>query len=206
MNEPVDPVLLLRGDLDAAAGWVRTGLAAADVASMPGGWVAIAPAGQHSQAAPPYEDAADVLFGRALPRGLRPALGLRVVGDRLVVSLDLGGLWSRRGWLAWQPGTGLVRPGGLPVAAVDDLLEVAGVSGRHTLDAVVEVLHDGSGNAATAGASLLGALGLAAADGFGQSGWVGRLPGAERVEPREQDVARFERAVRATHEQDERSR
>lgn len=206
MNVPVDPVLLLRGHPDTAAGWVRTGLAAADVASMPGGWVAVAPAEDTGRAAPPYDDAADVLFGRSLPRGLRPALGLRVVGERLVVSVDLGGLWSRRGWLAWEPGAGLVRPGGLPVAAVDDLADLAQLRDRKTLDAVVDVLHDGSGDAVRIGRRLLAALGVEAAEGFGDPGWVGDLPGAERVEPREQDVARFDRAVRSLREEDERSR
>ena len=108
MSEPVDPVLLARGDSETATDWARHGLAPAYVAGMPRGWVAIAPSGTDAQSAPPYNDAADVLFGRSLPRTLRPALGLRVVGARLVVSVDLGGRWSRRGWLAWEPGTGVL--------------------------------------------------------------------------------------------------
>ncbi len=206
MSEPVDPVLLARGDSETATDWARHGLAPAYVAGMPRGWVAIAPSGTDAQSAPPYDDAVDVLFGRSLPRTLRPALGLRVVGARLVVSVDLGGRWSRRGWLAWEPGAGLVRPGGLPVAAIDDLAEVAGVRERHTVDALVDVLHDGAGDAVSTGRRLLAVLDLPAAADFGGSGWVADQPGAQLAQPQEQDVARFDRSVRSLHEEDEQSR
>lgn len=206
MNEPVDPVLLARGDSETAMDWARRGLAPAYVAGMPGGWAAVAPAGTAAHSAPPYDDAADVLFGRSLPRSLRPALGLRVVGERLVVSVDLGGRWSRRGWLAWQPGVGLVRPGGLPIAAIDDLADLAGVRERHTVEGLVDVLHDGAGDAVSTGRRLLAVLGLPGQADFGASGWVAQRPEARLIEPEEQDVARFDRSVRSVHEEDERSR
>lgn len=192
---PPVALLLLRGDTDAVARWLAKGVTPAIVAPGGDGWVTVTPATASSLAAPPYDDAASTLLARPVPRRHRPALGMRVVGPRLLVCVVGDALGARPGWLAWEPARGLIRPGGLPIANIDQLARTAGQagSGRHTVEELRQILHAPQGRAIEVAGELLEVLRLPGIDVLTGEGGPDEREGARRVDPEQHYVAAFER-------------
>ena len=100
-----------------------------------------------------------------------------------------------RRWLAWQPGTGLVRPGGLAVARLADLVRVAGVTDPAAVAAVADVVHDPRGDARTVLGDLMTALGLPGGTLLAGTEHPTDLPQGREVEPSAAVASRFESMV-----------
>lgn len=186
-------LLLVRGEPERVTEWAGQGLVAVRVVPLSDGWVGVLPAGDRAAAAPPYDDAVGVLLARPVSRRLLPAIGSAQVGSRRVWSVVPQMLRPRRRWLVWEPGAGLVRPGSLRAATVADLAAAAGR--REERETLSRVLRDGRGDAARVVADVHAVLGLP-----GSELAAGELPGAGAsgstlVEPRSEDVGRFDRAV-----------
>ena len=197
MSEPSPPsppaLLLLRGHVDTIGRWLGKGVTPAVVAGYPNGWVAVTPATGVSLAAPPYDDAGSTLLARPIPRRHRPALGWRLVGPRLLVCVVPDTVAARPAWLAWEPGHGLVSPGGLPAASAAQLAQAAGAAGQ--VEGVREVLHAPHGRALEAAAELFEVLGLPGIEVFTGAETLLDRSEARRVDPDRHYVAAFERAV-----------
>ena len=187
-------LLLLRGQLEVVARWLGKGVTPAVVAGCPHGWVAVTPASGASLAAPPYDDASSTLLARPVPRRHRPALGWRVVGPRLLVCVVPDVVAARPAWLAWEPGEGLVSPGGLPAASAGQLAQAAGASSR--VEEVSHILAAPQGRALDVAAELFEVLVLPGIEVFNGTQALIDRAGAQRVEPERHYVAAFERAAR----------
>jgi hypothetical protein len=187
-------VLLLHGDADQAVAWARRGLVAVSVVPLERGWVGVVASASRAAADAPYDDGVAALLARPVPRRLCPALGLAHVGERLMVAVTSAGLQTRRMWLAWEPGAGLVRPGALPITTVATLARAVGAP--QSVEVASRLLRDGRGDSDTVAAELLAALGLPGG-ALASGRLIGSdLEGAEHVEPEAQGVRRFNRRVR----------
>lgn len=185
-------VLLLRADADRAVAWARRGLVAVHVVPQEGGWVVVCPLGERSEAPPPYDGALTALLARPVPRRLCPALGVAVVGERLILNVVAPAIRPRRLWLAWEPGVGLVRPGTLPITTVATLAAAVGQPNKApTTDLVLT--------------DLLRALDVPGAQFVSGDSHAGTQPHAVAVIPERQDVSRFERRTREDHRWHEES-
>ncbi len=197
MSAPPPPagLLLLRGGADPVARWAGNGLAAVGVAPLEDGWTAVVPTTGTSAVTGPYDDALTLLLNRPLPARLRPAIGVGVLRGQALVAVTPARWRSVRRWLAWQPGTGLVRPGGLPAARLADLVRVAGLDDPSAVAALADVVHDPRGDARTVLGDLLTALGLPGGSLLSGDHIAGALPDGREVEPSPGQVALFERMV-----------
>lgn len=193
--QPPTGLLLLRGPADTVARWAGSGLTAVAVAPLEDGWTAVVPTSSTSAVSSPYEEATTLLLNRPLPSRLRPALGLGVVRGKALVAVTPARWRSVRRWLAWQPGTGLVRPGGLPAARLADLVRAAGLDDPAAVAALADVVHDPRGDAHTVLANLLTALGLPGGALLAGTSAAGELPAGREVQPSAGQVSRFERMV-----------
>ena len=199
-------VLLLRADADRAVAWARRGLVAVHVVPQEGGWVVVCPLGERSEAPPPYDGALTALLARPVPRRLCPALGVAVVGERLILNVVAPAIRPRRLWLAWEPGVGLVRPGTLPITTVATLAAAVGQPNKApTTDLAARVLRDGRGTADQVLTDLLRALDVPGAQFVSGDSHAGTQPHAVAVIPERQDVSRFERRTREDHRWHEES-
>jgi len=187
--------LLVRGTADAVVRWAGSGLTAVGVAPLEDGWTAVVPTTSASAVTGPYADALTLLLNRPLPPRLRPAMGVGVVRGQALVAVTPARWRSVRRWLAWQPGTGLVRPGGLPAARLADLVGVAGLDDPSAVAAVADVVHDPRGDAHTVLGDLLTALGLPGGALLTGDVTAGALLDGREVEPSLGQVALFERLV-----------
>ena len=194
-GRPPTGLLLVRGALDPTLRWAGGGLATVGVAPVEDGWTAVVPTMGHSAVHEPYDDAVTLLLNRPLPARLRPAIGFAVVGGQALIAVNPPRWRAVRRWLAWQPGTGLVRPGGLAVARLADLVRVAGVTDPAAVAAVADVVHDPRGNARTVLRDLVTALGLPGGDLFDGTTQPTDLPQGREVEPSAATVSGFERMV-----------
>jgi len=186
-------LLLLHAPAPRVREWVATGLGASVVVPFPGGWTAVVPQTPRTYAAPPFDDALAVLLGRPVRRRLLPTIGVALLGERLVLGLVPAVLRPRRTWLVWEPGTGLVRPAGLPPATVAVLAAVAGA--RERRERVAGVLGDGRGDAAGVLREVFAVLELPGAEIAIGSTLAAGEPDAVLVEPSREDVGRFDRTV-----------
>ncbi len=182
--------------LDAVERWAESGVVGLTVVPLERGWVGIVPTPGVSAVGVPYEDALPLLLNRPLPHRLRPAIGLGVVGRRGVVCVTPAGWRAVRRWLVWQPGGGVVHPGGLAVARLADLVRAAGVTDPSAVGGLAEVLHDPAGDARLMVADVLVALGLPGVALLDGGSAAGRLPGAVVVQPGAVSVRNFGKATR----------
>ena len=186
-------LLLVRAEARRARDWALDGLGPVVVVPHDSGWTALVPQGERSMAAPPFDDALAVLLGRPVRRRLLPTIGVALLGERLVLGLVPAVLRPRRTWLVWEPGTGLVRPAGLPPATVAVLAAVAGA--RERRERVAGVLGDGRGDAAGVLREVFAVLELPGAEIAIGSTLAAGEPDAVLVEPSREDVGRFDRTV-----------
>lgn len=184
-------MLLLRGDREPVAAWLRRGQVAARILTLPG-WTVVVPAEDLARTAPPYDDALSLLAARPVTSRLRTALGFFAVDGRLVVTVQAEGWRTVHRWLVWEVGTGVVRTPDLTVARPDDLVAAAGVGRRVTGAAVVAAFRDGAPDAAGMLEKLITVLDLPAG-GLLDDHEALRL--AEVVEPDQKAVRRFDRTV-----------
>jgi hypothetical protein len=188
-------ILLVHGGADAAAAWAAASVAPVAVVPEDGPWTAVVPVAATTPARRPYDDAVTVLLNRPVPHRLRPAIGVGVVGRRAVLCVSPAGWRAVRRWLVWQPGTGVVHPGGLPVARLADVVAAARVDDPAAVGTLAEVLHDPGGDAPLVVADLLVALGLPWA-AFVEGSTDPKDPlGASVVAPSPGVVRRFDQAV-----------
>jgi hypothetical protein len=188
-------ILLVHGGVDAATAWAERGVAPVAVVPEDGRWTAVLPVAPETAARHPYDDAVTVLLNRPVPHRLRPALGAGVVGRRAVLCVTPGGWRAVRRWLVWQPGTGVVHPGGLPVARLADVVAAAGVEDPAAVGALADVLHDPAGDAALVVADVLVVLGLPGGAFVEGATDPGEAFGAAVVAPSPGVVRRFDRSV-----------
>ena len=178
LREPPRGILLVHGGVDSAVSWAESGVAPLAVVPEDGRWTAVLPAGETTAVRRPYDDVVTMLLNRPVPHKLRPAVGVGVVGRRAVLCVTPGGWRAVRRWLVWQPGHGVVHPGGLPVARLADVVAAAGIDDPGAvMGDLLEVL------GLPGGTYLAGTA--VAADAFG----------ASVVAPKPAAVRRYDKAV-----------
>lgn len=192
---PPTGLLLLRGAPDAVARWAAGGLTAVGVAPLGDGWTAVVATTSTSAVTGPYDDATTLLLNRPLPTRLRPAIGLGVLRGQALVAVTPARWRSVRRWLAWQPGTGLVRPGGLPAARLADLVRLAGLDDPAAVAALADVVGNPRGEARTVLGDLLTALRLPGGALLAGTQTASGLTDGRAVEPSAGQIALFERLV-----------
>lgn len=187
-------LLLVRGRVDDVTAWARKGLlplwVVPDVA-----WTLVVPAGA-PVSAPPYDDPVALLGGRPVPAKLRPSLCLVADGPRAVLVVHDGGRRAGPRWLVWSRGVGLTRTDGLPHAPVGLLAEVGGARDRVSREALRTALEADGRSGADVVDDVLRVLRLPGAGLPLGAVEAGDLPGAVRVDPEDQVVARFDAFVR----------
>ncbi|TQJ11007.1 hypothetical protein [Lapillicoccus jejuensis] len=151
---------LVRAQPEAAASWAQQGLTGVHVTGLSDGWSALTPSTPSSAVPPPYDDPVAVLLNRPVPHRMRPAFGVGVVGRQALLTATAGGWRAVPRWVAWQPGVGVVRPGGLAPLRVADLVHLSGSEAPGALGDVADVLHDPTGSPVETLRRLLAALGL----------------------------------------------
>ena len=186
-------LLLLHGDADRVVSWARRGLVAVSVVSLSDGWVGVVPVDATAAAHPPYDDALGMLLARPVPRRLCPALGLAHIGGRLVVAVTSAAIQTRRMWLAWEPGVGLIRPGSLPITTVATLARSVGAA--KSVDRASRLLRDGRGDSDQVAGELLTVLGLPGVALASAPPDAATLAPGRRVEPDGSGVRRFDRRM-----------
>jgi len=183
----------LQGGPDPVASWAQRGLMPVHVVPLEG-WTAVLPAGP-SQASPPYDDTLKTLAGRPVPSRLRSAIGLFVVDGKAMISAHPCGWRAVQRWFVWSPGEGVVQPRQLIAGRPADLVAAAGTRDRTARRRVRDMLVDAGGDAPGLLRELLAVLGLPGSDLFDGGQDPAAAPGATKVEPGEQHVARFERII-----------
>ncbi|WP_427383157.1 hypothetical protein [Janibacter sp. G56] len=184
-------LLLVRADPEHAIRWVTRGVVPAHVSGF-GSWSAITAAGPRTLAAPPYDDAREVLAARPPGARTRPALGFFVIGGNAVVSVQPSPWRATRRWLVWVPGSGVVRSK-LPGLRPGDLLRVAETRTPEAGRSLVELLRRSHGDAIWWLVDLLRVLGL---PGERLLTDPASAQEGDLVEPSPSNVARFDATVR----------
>lgn len=203
MKRPPTGLLLLRGSADVVASWAEGGLTTVRVVPLRDGWTAVVPVTPESAAPPPYDDPIGVLLARPVPHRMRPSLGVAVRGDQALVAATPARWRAVQRWIAWRPGTGLVRPAGLPSARLADLVHLAGTQSPRAVAALAAIVHDPSGDAVGVLRDALDALELPGGDLLDDPDIVSpqegtetsARPGTHLVEPSPPRVAAFTRMV-----------
>ena len=185
----------MHGGVDAAVSWAENGVSPLAVVPEDGRWTAVLPVGEATAARRPYDDVVTILLNRPVPHRLRPAVGVGVVGRRAVLCVTPGGWRAVRRWLVWQPGHGVVHPGGLPVARLADVVATAGVDEPAAVGELADVLHDPAGDARAVTRDLLEVLGLPGGSYLAGTAVAGDAFGASVVAPSPKVVHRFDKAV-----------
>ena len=96
-------LVLVRGSAAASARWVRRGLAAVRVCPLQG-WTGVCLAEDRARAVAPYDVGLEILAARHVPTRHRPAIGLFVIDDCAVVTVQARGWRLEQRWLVWEPG------------------------------------------------------------------------------------------------------
>jgi hypothetical protein len=186
-------MLLLRGEPQPVVAWAQGGLMPVHVVPLQG-WTAVVPAGP-SRAMPPYDDSLKTLAGRPVPSRLRSAIGLFAVDGNAVITTHPSGWRATQRWFVWSPRQGVVQPQQLVAGRPADLIAAAGTHEKGARSLVRDILVDGGGDARGLLSDLLDLLALPGADLLDGGQDPVAVPGSVRVEPDEQQVARFEKIV-----------
>jgi hypothetical protein len=188
-------ILLVHGGLDAAVSWAESGVAPVAVVPEDGRWTAVLPVGEVTPVRRPYDDAVTMLLNRPVPHRLRPAVGVGIVGRRAVLCVTPAGWRAVRRWLVWQPGHGVVHPGGLPVARLADVVGAAGLDDPGAVGELADVLHDPAGDARAVAGDLLEVLRLPGTTFLAGTAVAAEAFGASVIAPRPAVVRRYDKAV-----------
>jgi hypothetical protein len=188
-------ILLVHGGVDAVVSWAESGVSPLAVVPEDGRWTAVLPVGEATSARKPYDDAITMLLNRPVPHRLRPAVGVGVLGRRAVLCVTPGGWRAVRRWLVWQPGHGVVHPGGLPVARLADVVATAGVDSPGAVGELADVLHDPAGDARAVAGDLLEVLSLPGGTYLAGTALAADAFGASVVAPSPARVRGFDQAV-----------
>lgn len=189
-------LLLVRGPVDPVASWAGKGLTAVRVVPLDRGWCALVPSATTSAAPPPYDDPVSLLLGRPVPQRMRPAFGVAVVHGQALLTATPSRWRAVQRWLAWRPGAGLVRPGGLPTLRLSDAVHLAGVVDPGAVAAVADIVHRPDGDPVDVLRDLLTVLRLPGGDLLGaELGEGSSHPGALAVEPSVKGSQAFGRMV-----------
>jgi hypothetical protein len=186
-------MLLLRGEPQPVVAWAQRGLMPVHIVPLQG-WTAVVPAGP-SRAMPPYDDSLKTLAGRPVPSRLRSAIGLFAVDGNAVITTHPSGWRATQRWFVWSPRQGVVQPQQLVAGRPADLIAAAGTHEKGARSLVRDILVDGGGDARGLLSDLLDLLALPGADLLDGGQDPVTVPGSVRVEPDEQQVARFEKIV-----------
>jgi hypothetical protein len=192
-------MLLLRGRPERVESWARTGQVPAYVVPLRG-WTALCPTAE-PPAGGPYGDPLELFAGRAVPRRLRPAVGLYLFGQRAVVTVHREGRRAIPQWLVWQPGDALVAARPLAPARIADLAKAAGLAREPASARIARVLLEPSGEAPVVLAELWRALSLPGGTLFDGSVAPTDVDGTVLVEPSPVHAARFHAAAREEAQQ-----
>lgn len=203
LGEQPAGILLVSGDVKAVSRWAQRGLTAVRLVRLDG-WVAVVPTGP-SLAAAPYDATPEVLLARPLPRALRPAIGLWLVGDRAVVSAHSKTASAPVRWVLWRPGSGVQQPSSmasvqLAPATARDLARVAGA--RAGAGPVAAALTRSYGSAVEVLQAVLEALqlpGLGLLLGTAPDPDAARDDGEVVVRPSPRSVRRFDALTTEEH-------
>ena len=179
-----------RGNLREVNTWAAKSVVPVLVARL-AGYSVLMPRGRSAVGAP-YDDAALMCASRLAPGSLAPAIGLWVINDRAVITVQEG-RWRRTvNWVIWDPARGVLRPSGVNLATPTQVLTVAGGGRRDDLIEMLNERHHPPGRLLSAVAGVLGLPGAAAlVDPETPSRW-------KRVwqhEPQDREVQYFEDAV-----------
>ncbi len=180
-----------RGNVQAVNAWAAKSVVPVLVARL-GGHSVLAPRGRSAVGAP-YDDAALMCASRLAPTSVAPAIGLWVIDDRAVITVQEERRWRRTlSWVIWDPARGMLRPEGVDIATPTQVLTAAGGGNRDELiDMLNERLHPPR-RLLSAVAGVLGLPGSAAlVDPETPSTW-------KRVwehDPEEREIRYFEEAV-----------
>lgn len=141
----------------------------------------------------PYDNAATMCAARPAPIKLAPAIGLWVIDDRAVITVQ-SKHWRRRiRWVIWESALGMVRPPGVEIASPQQVLAAAGGGRREEL---VEMLGERHHPPQRMLAAVANVLGLPGADVLLDPGRAQLWDGAHDHEPAEREVHFFEDAVK----------
>lgn len=189
-------VLLVRGPVTAVRAWAARGVVPVTLVEAEG-WVGVVPHAVPSTMSP-YRDPALMLAARSVPLRSLPALGFFVVDDRAVLTVHRRRLRGRSAWVVWDPALGVVQPPGLTLARPVSVAEVA--AGRAPASRVVHDLRTSlAGRNRPADRTLAAVMALLDLPGIpwlADPGAAVRAEGAITVDPRPEQVARFDATVR----------
>lgn len=150
-----------RGNVRVVNTWAAKSVVPVLVARL-GGHSVVVPRGRSSVGAP-YDDAALVCASRLAPRSLAPALGMWVIDDRAVITVQNQRRWRRRQkWVIWDPARGILRPDGVDIASPTQVLTAAGGGNRDDLIDLLNERHHQPQRLLSAIAGVLGLPGAAA--------------------------------------------
>lgn len=195
-HRPNTGVLYLRGDRRRVGAWVRHGSAPCFVIPF-ADWTGVVPSGP-VPVPPPFDEAHTVLAARAVPSGLRNAIGLFDIDSRVVVTVHPVGWRAMTRWLVWESGRGIASTPKLPSASTANLVRAAGVSDAIARD-VRAVLARRTAAAADVLGELVDLLELPG-DQLVLGKGVKSASGSTLVEPDSRSVRDYERVV---HERQE---
>lgn len=180
-----------RGNIRVVNTWAAKSVVPVLVARLAGHSVLV-PRGRSTVGAP-YDDAALMCASRLAPRSVAPAIGLWVIDDRAVITVQGVQRWRRPlSWVIWDPARGMLRPRGVDIATPTQVLNAAGGGNRDELIDMLNERHHPPQRLLAAVAGVLGLPGSAAlVDPQTPSTW-------KRVwqhDPQEREIRYFEDAV-----------
>ncbi len=179
-----------RGNVRAVNVWAAKSVVPVLVARL-GGHSVLVPRGRSAVGAP-YDDAALICASRLAPGALAPAIGLWVIDDRAVITVQRG-RWRRTlRWVIWDPARGMLHPDGVNSATPTQVLTAAGGGNRAELIDMLSERHHPPQRLLAAVAGVLGLPGSAAlVDPDTPSTWK---RGWEH-DPQDREIRYFEDAV-----------
>lgn len=181
-------LVLVRGRARASARWLRRGLVAVAAVDLPG-WTGICLTEATARTGAPYDVGLEVLAARPVPARRRPAIGLFVLDNCAVVTVQPRGWRADQRWLVWRPGAGVVRTEGLAPLPASLIAATAGTGVAS--ERVVELFRSIEGSPVEVLCTLLALLALPGEELLRH----GPTPTAREIVPSVGTLRRFEQIV-----------